>query len=110
MAKSAPAKKALTKSQLFTNIGDATGLKKNQVAAVFDALTKEIEKQLGKNGVGQITLPGLVKMVRRKKPPQPAKQMRKPGGAPGEMIDVPAKPASTTVRVRALKPLKAMIN
>ncbi len=108
MAKAGAVKKALTKSQLFSNIAEATGLKKNQIITVFEALGKEIEKQLGKNGAGQITIPGLVKMIKKKKPASAERQMPKPG-SPGEMITVPAKPASTTVRVRALKPLKAMV-
>lgn len=109
MAKApAPKKKPLTKSQLYANLAEATGLKKSQIVGVMEALTKEIEKSLSKSGAGSFTIPGLVKLVTKKKPATPARTMPKPG-SPGETVNVPAKPASITVRVRALKSLKAMV-
>ncbi len=100
-------KKPPTKSQLFANIAEATGLTKKQVAAVFDALTDEIRKNLSRRGPGQITIPGLMKVVRKKVPARPARKGRDP--RTGEERIFPAKPASVTVRVRALKGLKEMV-
>ena len=49
-----------TKTQIMANIADTTELSKKQVAAVFDALGGEIAKNLGGEGPGQFTIPGLV--------------------------------------------------
>ncbi len=105
--KAATEKKPPTKSQLFSSIAEATGLTKKQVAAVFDALSDEIRKNIGKRGPGQITLPGLLKIVRKKVPARPKRKGRDP--RTGEERIFPAKPASVTVRVRALKGLKEMV-
>ena len=40
--------KAPTKTEILTNIAEATGLTKKQVQAVFDAMTGEISKSIGK--------------------------------------------------------------
>ncbi|HOP77246.1 MAG TPA: HU family DNA-binding protein [Thermogutta sp.] len=108
MAKDTSAKKPLTKTQLRAAIAEATGLKKADVAAVLDALTKEIEKALSPRGPGVFILPGLLKIKKAKTKPTPARQMPKPG-KPDEIITIPAKPARNVVRVRALKQLKAMV-
>lgn len=109
MAKKAAAGvKPLTKSQLFTAISENTGLSKKDTSAVFDALGTQISSSLGKRGAGVIQIPGLVKIERKKKPAQPAKKgVRNP--FTGELYDRPAKPASVTVKVRALKNLKDMV-
>ena len=57
MAK-AVAKKAPTKSEIYGNIAEATGLNKKQVSAVFEALSGQIAKSLGKRGAGQFTVCG----------------------------------------------------
>ena len=105
MAKAA--KKAPTKTEVTQNIANATELSKKQVAAVLDALTKEIGKSLGARGAGVFTLPGLLKIEKKKVPARPAqKNVRNP--FTGEFRDVPAKPAYNKVKVRALKLLKDM--
>ncbi len=111
MAKKEAAKKAKspTKTEVFSSIAAATGLTKKQVAAVFDALAGEIRKALSNRGPGIFTIPGLVKIDKRKIPARPAqKGVRNP--FTGEIRDIPAKPASVKVRVRALKNLKSMIS
>ncbi|GIW90675.1 MAG: hypothetical protein KatS3mg109_1107 [Pirellulaceae bacterium] len=110
MAKKEAAKKAKapTKMQVYASIAEATGLTKKQVAAVFDALADEIKKALGSRGPGVFQIPGLVKIDKRKVPARPAqKGVRNP--FTGEIRDIPAKPASVKVRVRALKNLKSMV-
>lgn len=106
MAKAAA--KSPTKSEIFANIAEATGLSKKQVASVFDALSREVGKALGKKGPGVFAVPGLCKVVRKIIPAKPAqKGVKNP--FTGEIRDVPAKPARTTVRVRPLKALKDMV-
>lgn len=106
MAKVA-AKKSPSKSEIMANIADQTELSKKQIAGVLDSLSGEIKKAL--KGAGVFTIPGLVKIEKRKVPARPARKNVPNPFKPGEMMDVPAKPASTKVKVRALKSLKDMI-
>jgi nucleoid DNA-binding protein len=106
MAKAAPAKKAPTKTEVMTNIANATGLTKKQVVAVIDAMATEIKRALSARGPGVFAIPGLVKIEKKKVPAKPA---RKGVMVLGQLRDLPAKPATVKVRVRALKSLKAMI-
>jgi nucleoid DNA-binding protein len=112
MAKAAPAKaagkpKAPSKSEILNNLAAATNLSRKEVGAVLDALTAEIAKALGKKGNGLYQIPGMCKILRKQNPPKPAREGINP--ATGEKIMIKAKPASTTVKVRALKGLKEMV-
>lgn len=101
-------KKAITKSEVYTRISEKTGLKRKDVAGVFDALSDVIKAELGKKGPGLFGLPGLAKFVVRVKPATKAGTKPNPF-KPGEMMDVKAKPASRVVKVRPLKALKDMV-
>lgn len=106
MAKAA-AKKAPSKSEVLASISAATDLSKKEVSAVIDALANEIKKAMGNRGSGVFTIPGLVKVTKKKMPARPAqKNVRNP--FTGEMQDRPARPAYNKITVRALKNLKAM--
>jgi nucleoid DNA-binding protein len=105
MAKAA--KKALTKTEIMQRIADATELTKKQVASVLDALTEEIRVNLSNRGPGMFTVPGLLKIEKKKVPARPAqKGVKNP--FTGELQDRPAKPAYNKVKVRALRSLKDM--
>ncbi|HZZ73819.1 MAG TPA: HU family DNA-binding protein [Pirellulales bacterium] len=109
MAKAAsPAKKAPSKTEVFNSIAEVTGLKKPQVSAVLEALVNEIKKALSSRGPGVFAIPGLVKIEKRKVPAKPARKGVPNPFKPGEVMDVAAKPASTKIKVRALKSLKDM--
>ena len=106
MAKAA--KKAPTKTEILQSVANATDLTKKQVAAVLDALSDEIRKSLGSRGAGAFTLPGLLKIEKKKVPARPAqKNVKNP--FTGELQDRPAKPAYSKVKVRALRSLKDMV-
>ncbi|MEO8496263.1 MAG: HU family DNA-binding protein, partial [Planctomycetota bacterium] len=90
MAKEAVTKPP-TKTEILTNIAESTGLTKKQVQAVFEAMTSEIAKAVGKKGPGAFTIPGLCKVVRQNKPALPRRQVRNP--ATGEMVWADPKPA-----------------
>ena len=62
MASKTTTGKSITKSETYQKLGEATGLSRKQVAAVFDSLTKIIEHNLGKKGPGVFALPGLAKL------------------------------------------------
>jgi nucleoid DNA-binding protein len=98
--------KAMTKSELVTNIAEECGLKRKQVSAVFDSLVKNIKKAMAKYGV--FVLPGLVKIGKKKIPARPARKGVPNPFKPGELMDTKAKPASVKIKVRPLKALKDM--
>ena len=108
MAKAA-AKKSMTKGELLNAIAGETDLKRRDVSAVFDALSKQVKRGLAKSGPGMFTLPGLVKIERRHVPARKARKGVPNPFRPGELMDVAAKPATTKVKVRALKNLKQMV-
>jgi nucleoid DNA-binding protein len=101
------AKKAPTKTEILQNIANATDLSKKQVAAVLDAMTEEVRKNLGPRGIGIFTIPGLLKIEKKKVPARPAqKGVLNPFTK--ELQDRPAKPAYNKVKLRALRSLKEM--
>ena len=113
-AKAAPKKlpaigKKQTKSQIITAIADDTGLTKKEVQAVFSSLSDLITRHIKKRGSGEFAIPDTgVKIRRVKKPARKARMGRNP--ATGEPMKIAAKPASTTVKVTALKALKDVVS
>jgi nucleoid DNA-binding protein len=105
MAKAA--KKPPTKTEILTNIANATDLTKRQVNDVMEALAKEIKK--GLKGPGAFAIPGLLKIERKRVPARPAKKGVPNPFKPGELMDVAARPAYNKVKVRPLKNLKDMV-
>lgn len=109
-AKAAPKRKTtaikekMTKSQIFTEIGEATDLSRKQVAAVFDELESLIGRSISKRGLGEFTVPGLMKVTTVKKPAKKARKGINPFTGEEQMFK--AKPASIAVKVRPLKKLK----
>ena len=107
MAKKSAAAKPPTKTELFNSIAESTGLSKKDVAAVFDSLTQEISKSVSKSGAGQITVPGLMKIVVQHKPATKARKGINPFTKEEQIFK--AKPARNVVKVRPLKGLKEMV-
>ncbi len=100
------AKKSPTKTEILNSMAEDTGLSKKQVGDVMEALSAEIKKNLGSRGPGVFTIPGLLKIEKKKVPAKPA---RKGVMVLGVLRDISAKPATTKVKVRALKNLKDMV-
>ncbi len=101
------AKKGPSKSQLYANLAESTGLTRKQVAAVLEGLAKEISVTFKKK-IPDFTIPGLAKVTVIRKPATKAGTRPNPF-KPGEMMEVKAKPARNVVKVRALKALKEMV-
>ena len=97
----------LSKSQVLTTIAETTALTRKQVSAVFDELESLIERSVGKKGLGEFTLPGLLKIITVKKPAKKARKGINP--FTGEETVFKAKPASVAVKVRPLKKLKGFV-
>ena len=103
-------KKPPTKSEIYAQIVEDTGLTRKDVAAVFESLNGQIKKNLGGRGApGTFTVPGLLKLRVVKKPARKARKNVPNPFRPGELMDVAAKPASKVVKVSALKALKDMV-
>ena len=105
----ATAGQPMTKSELMAGIAEDCDLTKKQVVAVFEALSKCIKKSLGRSGPGSFVIPGLLKIEKKDVAARPARYGVPNPFRPGETMDVSAKPATTKVKVRALKNLKDMV-
>ena len=104
MAKSA---KAATKSEILSNIAEATQLSRKQVASVFDALSGQLKAAVGKKGPGVFALPGLLKITVILKPATPKRKGINPFTKQEQIFK--AKPARKVIKVRPLKALKDMV-
>ncbi|MCE9590227.1 MAG: HU family DNA-binding protein [Planctomycetes bacterium] len=100
-------KKAITKSEVYTQLAAKTGLKRKEIASVCEAMGEIIKNELGKKGPGVFALPGLAKFVVRVKPATAARKGINPFTKQEVMFK--AKPASRVVKIRPLKALKDMI-
>ncbi len=98
-----------TKTAILAEIAENTDLSKKQVSAVLDELAGLIERHIKKGGVGEFTMPGLLKIKTVKKPARKAQKGVPNPFRPGETMDVAAKPASTRVKVLPLKGLKDFV-
>jgi nucleoid DNA-binding protein len=102
-----PVTTKMTKTAILNEIAGATDLTRKQVDAVIEELEALIKRHINKKGVGEFTLPGLLKVRAVKRPATKKRVGRNP--ATGAEIMIPAKPASIRVRVAALKRLKEMV-
>jgi len=98
----------MTKSDLLNAISADTDLTRRQVGEVLESLSGQIKRSLGRRGAGMFTLPGLVKIEKKRVPARKARRGVPNPFKPGELMDIAAKPASTKIKVRPLKNLKEM--
>jgi nucleoid DNA-binding protein len=104
--KAASIKERFNKTQILDQIAASTELSRKQVAAVLDGLADVIELHVKKNAVGEFVLPGILKITTVRKPAVKARKGISPFTK--EEVIFKAKPASTVIKVRALKKLKDM--
>jgi nucleoid DNA-binding protein len=108
-AKKIPAiKDPMTKSGMIKAITDTTTISKRDVVSVLECLTQVIEHHVKSRGPGIFTMPGLMKIYVVKKPARPARKGVNP--FTGEDIMIKARPAYKTVKIKALKKLKEMVD
>ncbi len=94
-----------TKTQIINAIVEETELSRKQVVAVFESLGTLVTRHMQRRGSGEFTIPETgVKIRRVRKPARKSRMGRNP--ATGESIKIAAKPASTVIKVGALKALK----
>ncbi len=100
-----PVKEKLTKSALVTLIAEANDVPRKSAAGMLATLENVMMGSVLPNGIGEFTLPGILKVTLRKVPARKAGTLiRNP--ATGEMMKAAAKPATVRVKVRALSKLK----
>ena len=99
--------KSVTKSEILSNISEATQLSRKQVASVLDSLSEQIKSAVGKKGPGAFALPGLIKIIAVQKPATPERKGINPFTKQEQIFK--AKPARNVVKVRPLKALKDMV-
>jgi nucleoid DNA-binding protein len=99
--------KPRTKTQIYGEISDDTGLTRKEVACVFDAMTGMVKKDLGRRGPGTFTVPGLMKIRKHRKPATKRRFGKNP--FTGEEQWFKAKAAKNVVKFTALKNLKEMV-
>lgn len=114
-ARKAPAKKTKAvaskspykQTQIIEYLADKSELSKKEVKAVMEALRDLMHLHLKKRGgMGEFTLPGLLKVVKKIKPATKARQGTNP--FTGEPMVFKAKPARVQLKIKALKKLKEM--
>lgn len=99
-----PIKTAFNKSTLQAHLAETAGVEPKAVKAVLSALEATMVASLNKKGLGEFTLPGLLKVSSLV---IPAKKKRR-GIDPFTKVEreFAAKPATVRVKVRSLKKLK----
>jgi chromosome segregation ATPase len=99
--------KPRTKTQLFGDLAEATRLSRREVASVFSALAGLIKCDLGRDGPGVFTVPGLTRITKVRKPARPSH--RRVGPSTGAEPLAEAPPPRIAVRIRPLKGLKELL-
>jgi hypothetical protein len=100
-----PVKEIFTQSALINLIAEQNDIPRKTAVGVFANLESVLLGSVHPRGIGEFTLPGLLKVKLRKVPARKAGTLvRNP--ATGEMVKSAAKPASVRVKIRALSELK----
>ena len=99
-----PIKEAMSKSGLVAHIAEVSEVAAKDVRAVLAALEGAIHGSVSKKGIGQFTMPGLLKISATKVPAKPKRKGINPFTK--EEVWFAAKPATTKLKVRPLKKLK----
>ena len=100
--------KKYSKTEILSEVSANANVSKKEVTAVLDELSVVIERHIKKRAVGEFTLPGLLKIITVPVPARPARKGVPNPFRPGELMDIPRKPATTRVKILPLKKLKAM--
>lgn len=99
-----PIKAAFNKTTLAAHLAENSGVEPKAVKAVMAALEATTLASMSKKGIGEFTLPGLLKVIAQKVPAKKKRFGKNP--FTGQEQWFPAKPATVKVKVRPLKKLK----
>ena len=96
--------KRMNRSEFVTNLAEKSGLNMDQTKSALDAIGEMVVQQLGKNGPGEILIPGLLRLKVVDKPATPKHEGVNPFTK--EPMTYKAKPAHKVIKVMILKALK----
>jgi len=99
-----PIKTAFNKTTLVAHLAEAAGVEPKAAKAVVAALEATILASIHKKGLGEFTLPGLLKISAQNVPAKKKRMGKDPFTGVERMFA--AKPASTKIKARAMKKLK----
>jgi nucleoid DNA-binding protein len=99
-----PIKTAFNKTALNAHLAEQAGVEPKAVKAVLAALEATILASVHKKGLGEFTLPGMLKVTAQSVPAKKKRFGKDP--FTGEERWFAAKPATVKVKSRALKKLK----
>lgn len=99
-----PIKTALNKTALAAHVAEQAGVEAKVVKAVLAALEATVLASVNKKGLGEFTLPGLLKISVQNVPAKKKRMGKDPFTGVERMFA--AKPASVKIKTRALKKLK----
>ena len=99
-----PIKTAFNKTSLTAHIAEQAGVEAKVAKSVLAALEASILASVHKKGLGEFTLPGLLKVMVQNVPAKKKRMGKDPFTGVERMFA--AKPASVKIKTRALKKLK----
>lgn len=99
--------KRLNKSQFVTILAEKSGLSREQATSALDTINTMVAQQLGKQGPGEVLIPGLLKLIVVDKPATREHEGINP--FTGEPMIYKAKEARKIIKVRVLKALNDAI-
>ena len=99
-----PIKTAFSKTGLLAHVAELAAVELKATKAVLAALEATILASIHKKGLGEFTLPGLLKISAQHVPAKKKRMGKDPFTGAERMFA--AKPASTKIKTRALKKLK----
>jgi nucleoid DNA-binding protein len=94
----------MSKSQFVTTLSEKSGLSRKQSVSALDTINVMIAQQLGKQGPGEVLIPGLLKLNVVDKPATPTHEGVNPFTK--EPMTYKAKAAHKIIKVRLHKTLK----
>jgi DNA-binding protein HU-beta len=94
----------MSKSQFIATLAEKSGLSKKQAATVMDTINAMVVEQLGKQGPGEVLIPGLLKLNVVVKPATPEREGINPFTKQPTIFK--AKPARKVVKAHPVKALK----
>lgn len=104
VAAAKPIKTAFNKTALNAHLAEAAGVDPKATKAVLAALEATMLLSLNKKGLGEFTLPGLLKVTVQNVPAKKKRMGKDPFTGQERMFA--AKPATVKIKTRALKKLK----
>ena len=99
--------KRMNKSQFVSALAEKSGLDKKQATSALDTLNAMVAQQLGKQGPGEVLIPGLLILNVVEKPATHQHEGVNPFTK--EPMTYKAKAARKVIKVRTLKALKDAI-